>query len=107
MRLHALQSRISVPKDKSYNAASAVLLNELLKGAISLSIAFRNAVAGTASTSGRDYAKLETGDSLDYRRGGQGGDGWDPQRIKAGARRLMGEVFRCVLAGHTTSLYQG
>lgn len=33
-----------VPKDQMYSAASAVLLNELLKGIISVSIAFRNAV---------------------------------------------------------------
>lgn len=91
------QSRISVPKDKSYSAASAVLLNELLKGAISLSIAFRNAVAGQADAAGRNYAKMEGGDDDDYRKGGTGGDAWDWERVQAGGRKLLGEVFRYVL----------
>ena len=34
-------SRISVPRSKSYSAASAVLLNELLKGSISVLVALR------------------------------------------------------------------
>ncbi|KAK4053142.1 hypothetical protein OIV83_001877 [Microbotryomycetes sp. JL201] len=42
-------SRISVPADKMYSAASAVLLNELLKGSISLSIATYNAMMATPS----------------------------------------------------------
>ncbi|KAK4058589.1 hypothetical protein OIO90_000033 [Microbotryomycetes sp. JL221] len=42
-------SRISVPADKTYSAASAVLLNELLKGSISLSIATYNAMLATPS----------------------------------------------------------
>ncbi|GAA5978084.1 hypothetical protein JCM10908_004222 [Rhodotorula pacifica] len=86
-------SRISVPKDKSYSAASAVLLNELLKGLISLSIAFRNAVAGTANANGRDYAKLEGGEDARNRRSGASGDAWDMERIQTGARKLVGEVF--------------
>ncbi|GAA5872524.1 hypothetical protein JCM3774_006843 [Rhodotorula dairenensis] len=86
-------SRISVPKDKSYSAASAVLLNELLKGAISLSIAFRNAVTGTATAAGRNYAKMEGGEDDYYRRSDAGGDAWDRERVQAGGKKLLGEVF--------------
>ncbi|KWU46543.1 nucleotide-sugar transporter [Rhodotorula sp. JG-1b] len=86
-------SRISVPKDKSYSAASAVLLNELLKGAISLSIAFRNAVAGTANAAGRSYAKLEGGEDDHYRKGVASGSAWDMERVQAGGRKLLSEVF--------------
>lgn len=91
------QSRISVPKDKSYSAASAVLLNELLKGAISLSIAFRNAVAGTANAAGRSYAKLEGDEDDHYRKGIANGNGWDLGKVQAGGRKLLSEVFRYVL----------
>ncbi|GAA5972785.1 hypothetical protein JCM8115_006558 [Rhodotorula mucilaginosa] len=86
-------SRISVPKDKSYSAASAVLLNELLKGAISLSIAFRNAVAGTSNAAGRSYAKLEGGEDDHYRKGVANGNTWDLERVQAGGRKLLSEVF--------------
>lgn len=86
-------SRISVPKDKSYSAASAVLLNELLKGAISLSIAFRNAVAGTANAAGRSYAKLEGDEDDHYRKGIANGNGWDLGKVQAGGRKLLSEVF--------------
>ncbi|KAM0792551.1 hypothetical protein ACM66B_005216 [Microbotryomycetes sp. NB124-2] len=44
-------SRISVPADQMYSAASAVLLNELLKGSISLSIATYNAMVASSPNS--------------------------------------------------------
>lgn len=74
-----------------------MLLNELLKGAISLSIAFRNAVAGTANAAGRSYAKLEGGEDDHYRKGVANGNAWDLERIQAGGRKLLSEVFRYVL----------
>lgn len=74
-----------------------MLLNELLKGAISLSIAFRNAVAGTANAAGRSYAKLEGGEDDHYRKGVASGSAWDMERVQAGGRKLLSEVFRYVL----------
>ncbi|BGP46178.1 hypothetical protein JCM10450v2_002018 [Rhodotorula kratochvilovae] len=85
-------SRISVPADRMYSAASAVLLNELLKGAISLSIAFRNAVLAAGSRSG-DYSRLETSDDSDRRRGGGQGEAWSIEQIKAGGSKMVSEVF--------------
>ncbi|GAA6026882.1 hypothetical protein JCM8097_005930 [Rhodosporidiobolus ruineniae] len=88
-------SRISVPKDKMYSAASAVLLNELLKGAISLSIAFRNAVLaanqpGSALERG-EYAKLD----LDEKRHGAAGadSPWSADNVSRAARKMLTEVF--------------
>jgi hypothetical protein len=89
-----------------YNAASAVLLNELLKGAISLSIAFRNAVHGAHHPSSAlergDYARLEMDEK--GRRGSgalQGGLGagesiWSVDTVSRGGRKMFKEVFRCV-----------
>ena len=74
-----------------------MLLNELLKGAISLSIAFRNAVAGTSNAAGRSYAKLEGGEDDHYRKGVANGNTWDLERVQAGGRKLLSEVFRYVL----------
>jgi UDP-sugar transporter A1/2/3 len=76
-----------------YSAASAVLLNELLKGAISLSIAFRNAVKA-APSSGREYSRLETADEHDRRRVSVDGSAVDAERLQAGGRKLLQEVFR-------------
>lgn len=86
-----------MPKDKSYSAASAVLLNELLKCAISLAIAFRNAVASSNSPPSRDYSKLETGDEEELKRTATSGPSWDAASIQDGTRRLLSEVFRYVL----------
>ncbi|GAA6061771.1 hypothetical protein JCM10212_001377 [Sporobolomyces blumeae] len=96
-------SRISVPKDKMYSAASAVLLNELLKGFISLSIAFRNAVHALANPQSGEYAPLPTKDELEEGRkarelAGQGGavSGWgvyDAGRVQVALKKMMGEVF--------------
>lgn len=74
-----------------------MLLNELLKGAISFSIAFRNAVAGTANAAGRSYAKLEGGEDDHYRKGVASGNAWDMDKVQAGGRKLLSEVFRYVL----------
>jgi len=79
-----------------YNAAAAVLLNELLKGAISLSIAFRNAVLAASSTRGGDYSRVPTDDEFESRRrsGPSGGGGAvDLARAKFAATKMLGEVF--------------
>ncbi|GAA5929360.1 hypothetical protein JCM3775_002320 [Rhodotorula graminis] len=88
-------SRISVPADRMYNAAAAVLLNELLKGAISLSIAYRNAVLAASSTRGGDYSRIPTDDEFEGRRrsGPGGGGGIDLARAKFAATKMLGEVF--------------
>ncbi|GAA5835475.1 hypothetical protein JCM9279_004552 [Rhodotorula babjevae] len=92
-------SRISVPADRMYNAAAAVLLNELLKGAISLSIAFRNALLAASSSRGGDYSRVPTDDEFESRRrsgpsgGVGGGGGADLARAKFAATKMLGEVF--------------
>lgn len=86
------QSRISVPADRMYSAASAVLLNELLKGAISLSIAFRNSVVATARPG--DYARIPSTDDDERKRALQG-TAWSPETIRAGGAKMLREVFRC------------
>ncbi|GAA5970115.1 hypothetical protein JCM11641_000275 [Rhodosporidiobolus odoratus] len=97
-------SRISVPKDRMYNAASAVLLNELLKGAISLSIAFRNSVLAASSPVSAlergEYSKLELNDGGKQRRGSgslmsgsAGASMWTPENVVRGGRKMLTEVF--------------
>ncbi|GAA5913949.1 hypothetical protein JCM5296_004487 [Sporobolomyces johnsonii] len=96
-------SRISVPKDKMYSAASAVLLNELLKGAISLSIAFRNAVHAAPTSGGGaglglgEYAPVDKDELESGRKGGRDAglaiSVWEPRRIKSAARKTVAEVF--------------
>lgn len=77
-----------------YNAAAAVLLNELLKGSISLAIAFRNAVLATSDPRSGDYARLATDDDLDGRRRGvPGGGGSDLGRAKYAGAKMLREVF--------------
>ncbi|GJN88433.1 hypothetical protein Rhopal_001399-T1 [Rhodotorula paludigena] len=83
-------SRISVPADRMYSAASAVLLNELLKGAISLSIAFRNSVVATARPG--DYARIPSTDDDERKRALQG-TAWSPETIRAGGAKMLREVF--------------
>lgn len=81
-----------------YSAASAVLLNELLKGAISLSIAFRNAVHAHTGGGGPggDYAPLPSKDELEDGRKPSTGDVnvWESQRMQGAARKMFTEVFR-------------
>ncbi|GAA5954814.1 hypothetical protein JCM21900_005911 [Sporobolomyces salmonicolor] len=92
-------SRISVPKDKMYSAASAVLLNELLKGAISLSIAFRNAVHSVSSSGGGsgEYAPVDKDELESGRKGGRdagtAASVWEPRRIKSAAKKTVAEIF--------------
>ncbi|GAA5833033.1 hypothetical protein JCM5353_005443 [Sporobolomyces roseus] len=88
-------TRISVPKDKMYSAASAVLLNELLKGAISLSIAFRNSVHAHTGGPGGDYAPLPSKDELEDGRRPSTGDVnvWESQRMQGAAKKMFTEVF--------------
>lgn len=80
-----------------YSAASAVLLNELLKGAISLSIAFRNAVHANPIGPGGDYVPLATKDELEDGRKlstGGGDSVWEPTRMKHAGKKLFSEIFR-------------
>ncbi|BGP14015.1 hypothetical protein JCM10213_005600 [Rhodosporidiobolus nylandii] len=98
-------SRISVPKDRMYSAASAVLLNELLKGAISLSIAFRNAVHAASSPASAlergEYSKLELDEGgSEMRRGSTAslscaaGEGmWSADSVARGGKKMLREVF--------------
>ncbi|KAJ8078880.1 hypothetical protein PM082_013164 [Marasmius tenuissimus] len=44
-------SRVSIPASRTYSAATAVLMNEILKGSISLVIAFSRVDSGISSTS--------------------------------------------------------
>lgn len=79
-----------------YSAASAVLLNELLKGSISLAIAFRNAVHAQPS-----YAAVaaEEGAYDEKRRVGLGeaqekwSDVWQVGRMRRGASKLRSDIF--------------
>ncbi|KIJ69314.1 hypothetical protein HYDPIDRAFT_80759 [Hydnomerulius pinastri MD-312] len=54
-------SRVSIPPSQSYSAPTAVLLNELLKGAISLAIAFTNIDRSTSYTSDTPQLGITTG----------------------------------------------
>jgi UDP-sugar transporter A1/2/3 len=80
-----------------YSAASAVLLNELLKGAISLSIAFRNAVHAHPGVGG-DYVPLPSKDELEDGRKVSPASGtenvWNSTRMQLAARKLFSEIFR-------------
>ena len=72
-------SRVSTPPSRSYSAGTAVLLNELLKGAISLAIA-------CASLSPPQYEPMAlTGAKI--------GSPWSPVRLMHRFRRLGKEVF--------------
>lgn len=75
-------SRISTPPSRSYSAATAVLMNELLKGSISLAIAF---------------SRLdEFGTQAQQRRGPlhvQSGSWFHPRIFFSRCRRLAKEVF--------------
>lgn len=81
-----------------YSAASAVLLNELLKGFVSFSIAFSKAVHSAPPT----YASISNGDSYsNEKRGSRSGNGkeewsniWEIKRIMRGAAKMRREVFR-------------
>lgn len=102
-----LQSRTVVPADEMYSAASAVLLNELLKGSISISIAFRNALLlQPASLSLSAYAPLAgsagVANELEKRGGaGEGEGSWrewiEWGRLGRAANKMRGDVFRCVV----------
>lgn len=70
-------SRVSTPPDREYSAAAAVLLNELLKGGISLAIAF----ARINHTTNAQYGPVAHASS------------WDPSTVMARFGRLGKEVF--------------
>lgn len=89
-----MQSRISVPADKMYSAASAVLLNECLKGTISISIAFYNTLLATP---GSGYAPLSPEDRSDEEKA-ERPKRWDElmtvSRFRKAGAKLRKEVFR-------------
>lgn len=72
-------SRVSIPPSQSYSAPTAVLLNELLKGSISLVIAFARINRSTPYTS-------DTPPLIASRF-------WHPAKIFLRIRRLGREVF--------------
>lgn len=79
-----------------YSAASAVLLNECLKGTISISIAFYNTLLATP---GSGYAPLSLEDRSDEEKA-ERPKRWDElmtaSRIRKAGAKLRKEVFRCV-----------
>lgn len=70
-------SRVSTPPEREYSAAAAVLLNELLKGGISLAIAF----ARINHTSTAQYSPVARASF------------WDPSTVMSRFSRLGKEVF--------------
>ncbi|KAH7889379.1 nucleotide-sugar transporter [Phlebopus sp. FC_14] len=74
-------SRVSIPPSQSYSAPTAVLLNELLKGSISLAIAFTRIDRSTSYTSDTPQPGLITGRF------------WHPSKVLLRVRRLVREVF--------------
>ncbi|SCV69023.1 BQ2448_2043 [Microbotryum intermedium] len=82
-------SRIRVPADRMYSAAEAVLLNELLKGSISFSIALYNSLRSQPLSSSRAgaYAPVSTEDEsfLDH----AGSKEFPPQHIAKSAPTLQ------------------
>ncbi|KAF8844455.1 nucleotide-sugar transporter [Paxillus ammoniavirescens] len=76
-------SRVSIPPSQSYSAPTAVLFNELLKGSISLVIAFTqiDRSASSSYTSDTPQLSLITGRF------------WNPAKVLLRVRRLGREVF--------------
>jgi len=74
-------SRVSIPPSQSYSAPTAVLLNELLKGSISLAIAFARINRSTPYTSDTPQLPLTASRF------------WHPAKILQRVRRLGREVF--------------
>lgn len=78
-----------------YSAASAVLLNECLKGTISLSIALYNTLLATP---GSGYAPLSPEDRPDEEkatgRQRQWQELWTAHRMQKAATKLRKDVFR-------------
>ncbi|KAG1875178.1 nucleotide-sugar transporter [Suillus tomentosus] len=74
-------SRVSIPPSQSYSAPTAVLLNELLKGSISLVIAFARINRVTPYTSDTPQLPLTVSRF------------WHPTKILLRVRRLGREVF--------------
>lgn len=76
-----------------YSAASAVLLNELLKGAISFAIAFSNAVKAAPAS----YGYAPVGDEKETGRKSVKEGFWTVYewgRIRRGASKMRSDVFR-------------
>jgi UDP-sugar transporter A1/2/3 len=74
-------SRVSIPPSQSYSAPTAVLLNELLKGFISLAIAFARINRVTPYTSDTPQLPLTASRF------------WHPTKVLLRVRRLGREVF--------------
>lgn len=70
-------SRVSTPPEREYSAAAAVLMNELLKGGISLAIAF----ARINHTPAAQYSPAAAASF------------WDPSTVMPRFSRLGKEVF--------------
>lgn len=84
------QSRTVVPASEMYSAASAVLLNELLKGGISLAIAYYNAV--NSPSSGGSGAFMDN--RLSEKRLHEDSRGRDSSRLTRAAVKVKDDVFR-------------
>lgn len=90
------QSRISVGPSEMYSAASAVLLNELLKMLVSLTVSLTKAIRAQPSSASlitngavgdvKHRTNTDTNESWS--------DIWEPGRIYRGAVWLAGDVLR-------------
>lgn len=79
-----------------YSAASAVLLNECLKGAISITIAFYNTLLASP---GSGYSALSSNEKeAEDKAGSLRNKRWDKlltvQRVSAAGGKLRKEIFR-------------
>lgn len=94
------QSRINVEPSKMYSAASAVLLNELLKGFVSFSIAFSNAVHAAAPSSSTYHSISNSGENLNEKGGRRNSlkedwkDVWEIRRVWRGVEKMRQDIFR-------------
>ena len=77
-------SRVSTPSDQAYSAASAVLLNELLKGSISLAVAFSHIDEYGQRSHRRAPLQVHDRRWLEM---------FNPQQFVARCRKLGREVF--------------
>lgn len=79
-------SRVSTPPSRAYSAATAVLLNELLKGSISLAIAFARIERPPYSVVDSTFPSLSIS-------GVATNSFWNPQTLLYRLRTLCREVF--------------
>ena len=95
-------SRISIPPSRAYSAATAVLMNEILKGLISLTIAFTR-IDPTIYT--HDLAQAPYHPLVSR---------WDPRSLSCRLRKLFKDIFSpdcwklsipAILYGKSSSIY--